>query len=71
MSFICKYEFIIGKLLLFWIIVLVELVIGLVVGKLVFYIFFVGSLWLIFGFVGLYLFVVFGFGLFISIVMEM
>jgi ABC-2 type transport system permease protein len=65
-----KHEFIIGKLLPFWIIALVELAIGLVVGKLVFHIPFVGSLWLIFGFAGLYLLVVLGFGLLISTVTE-
>lgn len=65
-----KYEFIIGKLLPFWIIALVELAAGLAVGKLVFDIPFVGSLWLIFGFAALYLLVVLGFGLLISTVTE-
>ncbi|MCG8332408.1 MAG: ABC transporter permease [Chitinophagales bacterium] len=65
-----KYQFIIGKLLPFWIIALIELAFGLLVGKLVFDIPFVGSLWLIFGFSALYLLVVLGIGLLVSTVTE-
>ncbi len=65
-----KHQFIIGKLLPFWIIALVELSIGLVVGWLVFDIPFEGSLWLIFGFAALYLLVVLGLGLLISTITD-
>lgn len=65
-----KYQFIIGKLLPFWIIALAELAIGLLVGKLVFDIPMVGSLALVFGFAGVYLLVVLGLGLFISTITE-
>lgn len=65
-----KYQFIIGKLLPFWVIALVELAIGLGVAKLVFDIPIEGSLLLIFGFSALYLLVILGFGLFISTVTE-
>lgn len=65
-----KHQFIIGKLLPFWIIALVELSIGLVVGWLIFDIPFVGSLWLIFGFAALYLLVVLGAGLLVSTITE-
>lgn len=65
-----KYQFIIGKLLPFWIIALIELAFGLLVGKLAFDIPFVGSLWLIFGFSALYLLVVLGIGLLVSTVTE-
>jgi ABC-2 type transport system permease protein len=65
-----KYQFIIGKLLPFWIIANVELALGLGVAKLVFHVPFVGSLWLVFAFAGLYLLVVLGLGLLISTVTE-
>ena len=65
-----KYQFIIGKLLPFWIIALVELSIGLFVGWLIFDIPFVGSLWLIFGFAAIYLLVVLGLGLLVSTFTE-
>ena len=65
-----KHQFIIGKLLPFWIIALVELTIGLVVGWLLFDIPFVGSLWLIFGFAAIYLMVVLGLGLLVSTFTE-
>jgi len=61
-----KHHFIIGKLMPFWILGIVELAIGLVVGKLVFSIPMEGSLFLLFAFVGIYLFVVLGIGLLIS-----
>ena len=65
-----KHQFIIGKLLPFWIIALVELSIGLAVGWLVFDIPFVGSLWLIYGFAAVYLLVVLGLGLLVSTFTE-
>lgn len=61
-----KYHFIVGKLLPFWIIAMVELAFGLVVGKLLFDIPFLGSVGLLFGFTGLYLLVILSFGLFLS-----
>jgi len=61
-----KHHFVIGKLLPFWIIALVELAIGLVLGKLVFHIPIVGSVGLVFGFAAIYLALVLGMGLFIS-----
>ncbi|RMG23875.1 MAG: ABC transporter permease [Bacteroidetes bacterium] len=65
-----KYQFIVGKLMPFWIIALFELAFGLVIAKLLYDIPFVGSLWLLFGFAGLYLLVVLGIGLFISTITE-
>jgi ABC-2 type transport system permease protein len=61
-----KYQFIIGKLLPFWIIALFELAFGLSIGKLFFNIPMVGSLWLVFLSASVYLMVVLGMGLFIS-----
>ncbi len=65
-----KHQFIIGKLAPFWIIGLLELSFGLIVGKVVFEIPFAGSLWLIYLFAGVYLFVVLGIGLLISTITE-
>lgn len=65
-----KAQFIIGKLLPFWIIANIELVMGLVFGKLVFHIPMVGSLWVIFGFAAIYLLAVLGLGLLISTITE-
>ena len=65
-----KHQFIIGKLLPFWIIANVELAFGLLVGKLVFDIPIVGSLGLVFAFSALYLLVVLGIGLLISTITE-
>jgi ABC-2 type transport system permease protein len=61
-----KAQFIAGKLIPFWILALMELVFGLMLGKLLFNIPIVGSLWLIFLSAGVYLFVILGFGLIIS-----
>jgi len=61
-----KHQFIIGKLMPFWIIALFELAFGLILGKLLFQIPLVGSIPLIFGMAAIYLLVVLGFGLFIS-----
>jgi ABC-2 type transport system permease protein len=61
-----KVQFIAGKLLPFWIIALFELAGGLIVGKLLFSIPIIGSLWLIFLSAGVYIFVILGFGLLIS-----
>ncbi|NOZ45438.1 MAG: ABC transporter permease [Chlorobi bacterium] len=61
-----KYQFIIGKLLPFLAIALFDLAFGLSIGKLLFDIPIVGSLWLVFGMTIVYLLVVLGVGLFIS-----
>jgi len=61
-----KYQFIIGKLLPFWILGLFELILGTFLGILVFDIPFVGSPLLILGFAMVYLLVVLGLGLLIS-----
>jgi len=65
-----KTQFIIGKLLPFWIIANLELGMGLMFGKLVFHIPTVGSLWVVFGFAALYLLAVLGLGLLISTITE-
>jgi ABC-2 type transport system permease protein len=61
-----KVQFIAGKLLPFWIIALFELAFGLTIGKLLFSIPIIGSLWLIFLSAAVYIFVILGFGLLIS-----
>ncbi|MGE5425215.1 MAG: ABC transporter permease [Syntrophothermus sp.] len=61
-----KLQFIAGKLLPFWILALFELAFGLTVGKLLFAIPIVGSLWVIFLAASVYIFVILGFGLLIS-----
>lgn len=65
-----KYEFIIGKLLPFWIIAMFDLCFGLLLAKLVFSIPFVGSVWLVLGIASIYLLVVLGIGLFISTISD-
>ena len=61
-----KYQFIIGKLLPFWIIAQFELAFGLTLGKLIFGIPIVGNLGVIFLFSSIYLMVILGAGLVIS-----
>jgi len=61
-----KYQFIVGKLVPFWLIALFELGFGLFLGWLLFRIPLEGSLWLLFAFAGTYLIAVMGIGLFIS-----
>ena len=61
-----KLQFIAGKLIPFWIIALFELAFGLIVGKLLFNIPIIGSIWLIFLSAAVYLLVILGFGLLIS-----
>ena len=63
---ITKSEFIIGKLLPFWLMGLLALAIGLGMAKLIFDIPTVGSLALLFAFAAVYLFAVLGLGLFIA-----
>ncbi len=61
-----KHQFIIGKLLPFLVIAMIELIIGLIVAKLIFHIEFQGSLLLVYAFALAYMPVVLGIGLFIS-----
>jgi len=61
-----KYQFLVAKLLPFWIIALFELAFGLVVGRLLYDLPMVGSLGLLFLFTCVYLLVVLGIGLFLS-----
>ncbi len=65
-----KYQFIIGKLVPFWVIALFDLAFGLFIAWLVFDLPIVGSLLLLFGFAGVYLISVLGLGLFISTVTD-
>jgi ABC-2 type transport system permease protein len=61
-----KYQFIVGKLVPFWVIALFDLAFGLFIAWLIFGLPIVGSLWVLFAFAGLYLISVLGLGLFIS-----
>ena len=61
-----KYQFIIGKLLPFLIIALFELAFGLMIGRILFDLPMLGSLWLLFAFASVFLLAVLGIGLFIS-----
>ncbi len=61
-----KYQFIVGKLIPFWVIAMFELAFGLLLGKLMFNIPMVGSLFLVFAFASVYLMAILGIGLFIS-----
>jgi ABC-2 type transport system permease protein len=61
-----KYQFIIGKLIPFWIIALFELAFGLAIARFVFSVPMLGSLWLVFGVASVYLLVALGLGLLIS-----
>jgi ABC-2 type transport system permease protein len=65
-----KYQFIIGKLLPYWIIALFELAFGLFLGKLIFGIPFAGNLFLLFLFAAIYLIVVMSIGLIVSTVNQ-
>lgn len=61
-----KWEFILGKLIPFWILGLIVLAIGLGISQLFYGIVPSGSLWVIFGFAAVYLLAVLGLGLLIS-----
>jgi ABC-2 type transport system permease protein len=63
-----KYQFIAGKLIPFWCIALVELGIGLTIGKVFFHLPIIGNVALLFGFASVYLLAVMGIGLFLSTV---
>ena len=65
-----KYQFIAGKIIPFWIIALIELSFGLIIGRLLFNLPIAGSLPLLFLFAALYLLVASGIGLFISTLSE-
>ena len=65
-----KYQFIIGKLVPFWIIGLFDLAFGLLIAWIVFNLPIVGSLFTLFVFASVYLVSVLGIGLFISTVTE-
>jgi ABC-2 type transport system permease protein len=61
-----KYQFIIAKLVPFWVIALFELGFGLLIGKLLYNIPIEGNLFVLFSFAGIYLVAVLGIGLYIS-----
>ena len=61
-----KYQFIMAKLIPFWVIALFELAFGLMVGKVLYDLPMVGSLGLLFLFACVYILVVLGIGLFLS-----
>jgi len=61
-----KYQFIVGKLIPFWIIAMFELAFGLLIGKILFNIPINGSLLLLFSFAGVYLVMALGSGLLLS-----
>lgn len=67
---VSKSQFIISKLLPFWIIGMFELAFGLAIGKLIFNFPIVGSIPLIFGFAAIYLVMVLGLGLIISTIAD-
>ena len=67
---ITRGQFIAGKLLPFWVLALVELALGLLVGKLVFGIPMEGSLLLLFGAAAIYLVAALAIGLWISTLVE-
>ena len=61
-----KHQFIIGKLFPFWVIGLGLLTIGLILGKLIFDVPMLGSIFLIYFYTGIFLLVILGMGFFIS-----
>jgi ABC-2 type transport system permease protein len=67
---ITRGQFIIAKLLPFWVLGLIELTLGLMIGRLVFGIPMVGSLFLLYGVAAVYLMVALGIGLWISALVE-
>lgn len=67
---ITRGQFIAGKLLPFWVLGLIDLAVGLIVGKLAFGIPIRGSLFLLFGAAGIYLVTALAIGLWISTIVE-
>ena len=63
-----KYQFIAGKMIPFWILAMVELAVGLSIGKLFYNIPILGSLWLVFGVAAVFLLAIMGMGLLVSTV---
>lgn len=61
-----KYHFIIGKVIPFWIIAMIEMALGLILGCLIFRVPVQGSLLVLFSFTAIYLLAVMGVGIFIS-----
>jgi len=61
-----KFHLLAGKLIPFWIIALMDLGIGLALGKIIFHIPIEGSILLLFSFAGIFLMVILGMGLLIS-----
>ena len=61
-----KWQFILGKLLPFWLLSLVMMTVGLTVGKIIFDIPMLGSLWLVFGYTAVFTPCVLGLGFLIS-----
>ena len=61
-----KHQFIIGKLLPFWIIGIGLLTIGLIIAKVLFNVPMLGNLGLLYGYTSIYILVILGMGLFIS-----
>jgi len=65
-----KYQFVVGKLVPFWVLGLVVFTLGMTVARVVYGIVPAGSLLLLYGFVAVYLTAVLGFGLLISTISE-
>ncbi|MEZ5103175.1 MAG: ABC transporter permease [Draconibacterium sp.] len=65
-----KYQFILGKLIPFWVIALFDLSFGLLIAWIIFDLPIVGSLWVLFGLASVYLLSVLGLGLLISTITE-
>ncbi|MGK7396040.1 MAG: ABC transporter permease [Candidatus Cyclobacteriaceae bacterium M3_2C_046] len=61
-----KHEFIIGKLMPFWLLALIELSAGLLLGWVIFDVPIQGSLMLVYGFAFIYIITILGIGMFIS-----
>ncbi|MFT3908392.1 MAG: ABC transporter permease [Ferruginibacter sp.] len=65
-----KYQFILGKLIPFWILGNVVFTVGLLVARLFYGIVPLGSVLLLYGFIGIYLLAILGFGLLVSTFCE-
>jgi len=65
-----KYQFLAGKLIPFWLIAILELGIGLAIGRLFFNVPMLGPVWLLFIFAAVYLLVALGFGLLLSTITD-
>ncbi len=65
-----KYQFIIGKLLPFWILSLGELTFGLLLMRFLFQIHIIGNIGLLYLFASVYILAILGFGLFISTITD-